>query len=108
MARYILTVIANAVEGREDEANDWYDNIHLEEVLTVPGFITAQRFEPMDVPEGEKVRYLAHYEIEADDHMAPMGALNEAVQTRLNMSDAFDGATATVTVYRARTEKLGS
>ncbi len=107
MARYILEVIGNAHEGREDEANDWYENVHLAEVLAVPGFVSAQRFEPVDHDDSKgPKRYLASYEIEADDPSVPMAALGEAVRTTMNMTDAMDAETFSSVVYRARTEKL--
>ena len=106
MPRFVLTVTGCAAEGREAEANDWYDNIHLQEVLDLPGFISLQRFEPTEPEEGQPVRYLAHYEIEADDPSGPMAALGQAVQTTMNMSDAMDASTFVTTVYKARTEKL--
>jgi hypothetical protein len=106
MARFILTVIGSPKPGREDEANDWYDNVHLGEVLSIPGFVSAQRFEPMEPEEGQPVRYLSHYEIEADDPSGPMATLGEAVRTTMNMSDAMDRSTFVSTVYRARANKL--
>jgi hypothetical protein len=106
MSRFVLTVVGNAVAGREDEANDWYDNIHLQEVLALPGFVSAQRFEPTEAEEGKPVRYLAHYEIEADDPSGPMAALGQAVQTTMNMTDAMDATSFVSNVYKARTEKF--
>lgn len=42
----LLVVFTNHVDGREDEFNDWYDNVHLREVCAVPGIAAAQRFSP--------------------------------------------------------------
>ena len=44
MPRYNLIVLTNPVDGREDEYNDWYTNVHLDDVLKVPGVVAAQRF----------------------------------------------------------------
>jgi hypothetical protein len=53
----------------EDEFNAWYD-AHLAEILSIPGFVSAQRYrlEPVVVDAGEPVtyRYLSVYEIEGD------------------------------------------
>lgn len=69
MAAYKLVVTSNAVEGREDEYNDWYDNQHVPDVLNVPGFHGAQRLvieNPLsDAPPPFK--YMAIYEFETDD-----------------------------------------
>jgi hypothetical protein len=40
--------------------NDWYDNVHLPELLSVPGFVTAVRFRQL----GAEGHYLAMYEID--------------------------------------------
>ena len=38
-------VFSNPVEGREDEYNEWYDNVHLRDVCNVPGVAGAKRYE---------------------------------------------------------------
>jgi hypothetical protein len=45
MARYVLVVLANPVEGMEREFGEWYDEVHIPEVLSLPGVISAERFE---------------------------------------------------------------
>ena len=63
-------VLTNPAEGREDEFNDWYDNQHLAEVVAVPGFISARRYQisPAQLTGfgGGTHRYLAVYWIEGD------------------------------------------
>ena len=38
-----MLVYTNAVEGRDEEFNRWYDEIHLPEVLALPEFTRASR-----------------------------------------------------------------
>ncbi|HEX5583011.1 hypothetical protein [Gaiella sp.] len=65
----------------EGEFNHWYD-AHLDEILSIPGFVSAQRFrlEPVVVDEdaGVRYRYLALYELEGDVEqiLAAMAELN--------------------------------
>ncbi len=70
MATHRLVVFSNAVPGKDAEFNDWYDKVHLKEVLEVRGIEAAQRFEVAEtqIMEGEPPpsRYLAIYEIEGD------------------------------------------
>jgi len=40
--KYIFVVQANAVNGREQEFNDWYTNRHLLDVMALPGIVAAQ------------------------------------------------------------------
>lgn len=90
MAQHVLMVMSNPVEGREDEYNEWYDNVHLGEVLQVPGFVAARRYAAAGSVRGESpYRYLSIYEIEADDLEAATAALQAGVRG-MHMSDAID------------------
>jgi len=67
MDKWILYVGTNCAEaGKEQEFCDWYDNIHLPDVLETPGFIRATRYENPEAKDGE-ARYIAIYEIATDD-----------------------------------------
>lgn len=37
MARHILLAFSNPLDEREEEFNSWYNDIHLDNVLKVPG-----------------------------------------------------------------------
>jgi len=63
-------VFSHLPEGVTDEEfSEWYD-AHLPEILSIPGFVSAQRFrlEPVvrDAVEPTTYRYLALYEIVGD------------------------------------------
>jgi len=78
MARHVLIVLSNAVDGRDDEFNDWYENVHLPDLLKVDGFCAAQRFklaEPQ-IYEDRSYQYLAIYEIDAEDIEKALAALS--------------------------------
>src|SRR5690625_5087278 len=80
----MLLVMTNPKKGQEDEFNDWYTNIHLPQVVSLPGFIRAKRFES-NVLEGQEppqFKYLALYEVEGD-------RLDEARQA---LSDTLDAS----------------
>jgi len=90
MPQYSYAVWTDAVEGREDEYNAWYNDIHLPEVLDVPGFIAAKRFRVLPAPDRPAShRYLAIYEIESDDPEATLVTLTKASET-MNMSGALE------------------
>jgi hypothetical protein len=63
--RALLVVLTNAVEGRDDEFNRWYDEVHLGDVVhKMGGFASARRFRRVgEGPWG----YLALYEIAGGD-----------------------------------------
>ena len=71
--------------AREDEYNDWYSRVHLPEVLAIPGFTGARRYQVP--PTGE---YLAIYEIDADDLAGPAAELRaRSAAGRMHASDAL-------------------
>lgn len=77
MARWIYAVTTNSKDpAREQEFNDWYNNIHLPDVLETPGFVGARRYE-IKGPAERKGKFLALYEIEADDVDKALVALQE-------------------------------
>jgi hypothetical protein len=79
MRKYKLLVMTKPVEGREQEYNDWYQNVHLPDVVAIDGYRSAQRYRllrPM-VPGADKFPYLAIYEIETDDIDGAVRALTE-------------------------------
>jgi hypothetical protein len=69
MTDRILMSLTNALPGEDAEFNAWFDE-HLEEVLSVPGVISARRFKLADaqVPGAapSEHQYFAIYEIEGD------------------------------------------
>ena len=61
---------------REDELTDWYNNTRLPDVLETPE--VAIRYERINPPGGQG-KYLALYELEADDLQAVMKAAGENI-----------------------------
>jgi hypothetical protein len=80
MAKHILVVLSNCHEGADRVFNDWYTNTHLPDVIRVPGFSGAQRFQLSKAQMGEDklpYEYLAIYEVDADDVNVPRDGLRE-------------------------------
>lgn len=88
-------VYSRPAEGREAEFDEWYNNVHLPEILAVPGIVSAQRFDLFDAEITAQMprpthRYLAVYEMEGDVD-ATMKAIREGVESgAIHMSDSFD------------------
>ena len=79
MATWILAVETNCADpSREKEFNEWYDNIHLQDVLQSPGMLGATRYKNSLAGEG-RGKYLALYEIETEDIKQTMAAFGEHV-----------------------------
>lgn len=68
MPKYLLFAFSDCKDpAREDEFNEWYSNVHLPDMLEVPGMISATRWVAADKKEGMQRKYLALYELETDD-----------------------------------------
>ena len=108
MARYKLVVLTDPVAGREDEFNDWYTKRHLDDVVAVPGYVSAQRFELVSVARGAfQNRYLALYDMETDDPQATIDALLALGDSgEMFISEALDEATLNVAVFAEMTERV--
>jgi hypothetical protein len=65
--KYILFAFSDCKDpAREKEYNDWYDNMHMPDMLQVPGFIKASRWVSADHKKDEIRKFLAMYELETD------------------------------------------
>ena len=89
MSADLQIVFSHVPDGVTDEEfNAWYD-AHLPEILSIPGFVSAQRYrlEPVvvDSVEPTTYRYLALYEIEGD----PETLLAEMESRRLGTVDSY-------------------
>jgi hypothetical protein len=110
--RTLYLVFSNPVEGKEPEFNEWYDNVHLPEVLATPGVVSAQRFDTCDTeivrtagwtPEH---RYLAVYEMDGDPDVI-MGKIGDAVAAgEMVMSETLDLQTVRMSFWTPRGPKL--
>ena len=64
--------------AREQEFNEWYDNVHLPDVLSIPGIMRATRYENSNATEGQG-KFLAMYEIETDNAVQVLADLNDSM-----------------------------
>lgn len=99
MSRHLVVVMSNPVEGREDEFHEWYENTHLDEVLSTCGWQSAERFHLAGERGAEcGFRHLAVYEAEAADADAVIDTLN-GTRGQRRQSDAIDLRTAGVWIF---------
>ena len=62
-AKGLLLVMMDIAPEHEEEFNRWYDEQHVPERLSVPGFLSARRYRAVE--GGPK--YLALYELESPE-----------------------------------------
>jgi hypothetical protein len=82
MAQCKLIALTTPIPGREQNYHDWYNNVHLPEIVNGMGCQGAQRFELVAKMIGTDAnQFLAIYDIETDDpegFMAKMGAFAQS------------------------------
>ena len=96
------------------EFNHWYDQIHVPEVLRIPGFLRARRFKTVNAPEnGPYEEFLAVYEFDCDDVDTVAGLLldasnrGELSQTDLLRWDPPPRAQVFEEILRLQSERTG-
>jgi hypothetical protein len=68
--RGVLIALTNPVAGKEAEYNDWYNNVHLADLMKMPGVVGAKRYKiatGQHVAAGTPWKYLATYDLECED-----------------------------------------
>ena len=97
--KHLILILTEPTEGNEDEYNNYYENLHLKEVLETTELQTAQRFK-LAAQAGEDcpLPYLAVYETEADNAEQVIANLNETRAQR-QQSDALNRRTGRVWVF---------
>ena len=97
--KHMVVVLTEPTEGCDEEFNDYYENVHLEEVIATTGWTSAQRFQLAD-QAGAKcpLPYLALYEAEADSAESVIKKLNETRPQRVQ-SAAINKRTAGIWVF---------
>jgi hypothetical protein len=67
MAKWLLLVSTDlSVSTREAEYNQWYDQVHLPDIMVIPGFVRVGRYERVN-PDGGPDKFLAAYQVESLD-----------------------------------------
>ena len=102
---YYFLVFSNPVPGTEDEYNKWYTEQHQLDVVSIPGFMTAQRY----VVSENQLRmskplpkYLESCKIVTDDLPSVFQEVHRRLQTgETKMSPTFDGKTSMSFTYKA-------
>jgi hypothetical protein len=76
-----------AAPEQEADFHKWYDEVHLREVVSLPGFVAARRYRPVRDDGGP---FVAIYEVDADDLRQVMRELSKALsEGTLDMSPAI-------------------
>jgi hypothetical protein len=106
----VWLVFTKPVEGREEEFDRWYDEVHLPDVVAVPGVRSAQRYVlgPERRPEGVQPehRHLAVYEIDGDPGEVFPEIARRIDSGEMKLSDALDRPASRQTVWHPHGPRL--
>jgi hypothetical protein len=98
MAKYQWIVFSEALPGRDEDYNRWYENQHFPDILRVPGVLSGQRFRVEPNTPGGQPRYVAIYEVETDDTAAFMAAMVARAGTAdMPLTDSINSAAVQMT-----------
>jgi hypothetical protein len=101
MPKFKMIALTNPVEGREEEYNDWYQNVHLPEIVSYKGMVSARRYKvaaPLQAPVS--YGYLAIYDIDTDDLGGMLQRIGgDSAAGKNTMTDASDNANAYTVIF---------
>lgn len=109
--RVFYLVFSNPVsEDRLEEFHQWYDEVHIPEVLATPGFVSAQRIalRPTEFTKATEPaqRFGVIYEIEGDPEEV-MGKVSAGTRDgTIHMSDVLDLTTFAMHFWSPSGEKV--
>lgn len=108
MPKFVMIAQSAPLEGREEAFADWYQNTHLPDVVAIPGFFAAQRYEVgAHISGSEPLPYLTVYEIEAESAEAARQALIEAAMAgKTPVADVLDRSQMTTTIFAPCGERV--
>lgn len=114
LQRYYALVFTNPAPGREEDFNRWYDTQHAPDVVSIPGFVSAQRYvrneeqlrPGISVDAPDSPRYLVVYEVVTRDLAGVYVEVNRrAADGRTRMSDAIARTGGMNVTYRATQQR---
>jgi hypothetical protein len=85
-----MVVFAKAMPGQVDALASWYDEQHMNDLLAIPGLVTAERHTifPIKRPDGTpEWDFMLIYELEGDD---PMVVLQNMAAAQVAISDLLE------------------
>ena len=109
MDNNLMLVFSNPVAGQDDAYNTWYDDVHLGDVLQVPGVVGAKRFTLVEMPspDGESApvpahRYLAVYQLDRQPAEVMAELMRRVESGAMRIDDSLAQDSIGLTAWRQR------
>ncbi len=77
MPKAIMYVETVPLPDQAADYHKWYNEVHLQEIVAIEGFVSARRFEPF----GHEGPFIAIYEMDTDDLDAARSRLTETLRS---------------------------
>lgn len=106
MPKFKMIALTNPIDGRDEEFNDWYQNVHLPEVVSREGMVGAQRYKvavPLLAPVS--YGYMAIYDIDTPNIGAFLQDMGAAAATN-TQCDAADTANSYTVIFNEFGERV--
>ncbi|MBO0852293.1 MAG: hypothetical protein J2P18_00825 [Nocardia sp.] len=95
-----MIVFSTPKEGREEEYNTWYTDVHIPELLAIDGVTSATRYSAPEMPgQGAEHTYMAVYEIDGDPLKVLAQLRENATSGKSKTSDAVDPKNTRITFW---------
>jgi hypothetical protein len=76
----VFGVMSSPAKPQDEEAfNDWYDNLHIPQVVAGPGFRSATRYKLVQQAESVLPAYLTTCELDTEDPVAAVQEMRNRV-----------------------------
>lgn len=104
-APHLAVALSSPAPGRDADYNRWYDEVHLDEALALPGHIGAHRYrlsedQLADMPSPPS-EYLAIYELDRPP-AEPLAALTAALESgTIELPDSVDAGSLSSWMFSA-------
>lgn len=113
--RTVQLIFTNAADGKDREFNEWYDTVHLRDLLATPGVVSVQRFELCDTESSHAEgadppahRYLTIYELEGEVDVIMAKIREAAASGAMEISDSLDVGTVSMSFWSPRGPKVSA
>jgi hypothetical protein len=115
VARKLLLVQTSPVAGREDDYEKWYDEVHLRDIVDLPGVVSGQRYGMVEgvvpgapAPDPAAVKsYLTIYELDGDPSAIFAEMMARIGDGRMALSDSLDMARTVMTLWSPHGDRIG-
>jgi hypothetical protein len=119
MAQNLFIALTNPIAGEDDAFNKWYDTQHVPEVLDVPGVVSAQRYDIVDLPPTDDPdlpaqlpppthRYMVIYELDNEPEVVMGEFLKRVMAGTMSLGEWLDLGSIALNGWKPRSDRVAA